>query len=442
MIQVAIVGAGPAGLYVADALQRKLPQAQIDLIDRLPTPLGLLRGGVAPDHQGTKNVARQLERVMGKEGVRFLGNVNLGSAISYAELKAAYDVVVISVGALIDRRMGIPGEDLEGVYGSGAFVAWYNGLPDGRDLDPLLDRSHIAVVGNGNVALDIVRLLGKTAEELASSDLCGHAREKLAAAACTDLWLIGRRGPLEAGFTSPELAEMGQLARLSNLVDIAQLPVQIPADLPAERKQQQEKNLQILRNFANNGAQADKPLRLHFLFHAAPVEVLGGERAERLKLERTKIENGRCVMTGETFEIPADTVISAIGYRSAPIPGVPFDAQRGIVANQGGRVEPGVYATGWCKRGPQGVIPTNRSDSLAVAEMILADLAQAATGSKPGGSELDRLLAQRGVRVVDNAGWQRINAAEVARGAKAGRPREKFTRIEEMLTAATAESEA
>lgn len=439
MIQVVIVGAGPAGLYVADALQRKLPQAQIDLLDRLPTPLGLLRGGVAPDHQGTKNVARQLERVMGKDGVRFLGNVDLGSTVSYAELKAAYDVVVISVGALIDRRMGIPGEYLNGVYGSGAFVAWYNGLPEGRDLDPLLDRNHIAVVGNGNVALDIVRLLGKTAEELASSDLCGHARAKLAAAACTDLWLIGRRGPLEAGFTSPELAELGQLARLDCLVDIADLPLQLPADLLAERKQQ-EKNLQILRDIASNNA--DKPLRLHFLFHAAPVEVLGGGRAERLKLARTKIENGRCVMTGETFEIPADTVISAIGYRSAPIPGVPFDAQRGVVANQEGRVEPGVYATGWCKRGPQGVIPTNRSDSLAVAELILADLVQAAAGSKPGGRELDRLLAQRGVRVVDYAGWQRINAAEVARGAKAGRPREKYTRIEEMLAAATAESGA
>ncbi|MCX7171952.1 MAG: FAD-dependent oxidoreductase, partial [Proteobacteria bacterium] len=374
MIQVAIVGAGPAGLYVADALQRKLPQAQIDLIDRLPTPLGLLRGGVAPDHQGTKNVARQLERVMGKEGVRFLGNVTLGSAVSYAELKAAYDVVVLSVGALIDRRMEIPGEDLKGVYGSGAFVAWYNGLPEGRDLDPLLDRNHIAVVGNGNVALDIVRLLGKTAEELVSSDLCDHAREKLAAAACTDLWLIGRRGPLEAGFTSPELAELGQLARFGCLVDSAELPSQLPADLPAERKQQQEKNLQILRDFAGNNA--DKPLRLHFLFHAAPLEVLGAGRTERLKLARTKIENGRCVMTGETFEIPADTVISAIGYRSATIPSVPFDAQRGIVANQGGRVEPGVYATGWCKRGPQGVIPANRSDSLAVAELILADLAQ------------------------------------------------------------------
>ena len=440
MIQVAVVGAGPAGLYVADALQRKLGQVQIDLIDRLPTPLGLLRGGVAPDHQGTKNVARQLERVLSKPGVRFVGNVNVGTSVSYAELKAAYDVVVISSGAQVGRRMDIPGEDLPGVYGSASFVGWYNGMPEGRNLDPLLDRGNIAIVGHGNVALDIARLLGKTMEELASSDLCGHARKKLAGAAFTDIWLIGRRGPLETGFTSLELAELGELARVECLVEGAQLPLRVPEDFPAERKPQLEKNLQILHDLASKKAPAAKPVRLHFLFYAAPVAVLGAGRAERLKLERTFLENGQCVRTGETFEIPADTVISAIGYRSAPIPGMPFDAQRGIVANQAGRVEPGVYATGWCRRGSQGVIPANRSDSLAVTELILADLAQNSQGDKPGGCELDRLLKERGVRVVDYTGWQKINAAEVARGVKCGVPREKFTRIEEMLAAAESQA--
>ncbi len=436
-VHIAIVGSGPSGLYVADALSRKLSQAHIDLIDRLPTPLGLLRGGVAPDHQGTKNLARQLERVLGRENVRFLGNVEIGRDASYAELKSLYDIVVVTIGALDDRRLDIPGEELDGVCGSGAFVAWYNGLPAARDLDPHLDGASLAIVGNGNVALDIARLLGKTAEELASSDLCAHALEKLAVSAIADLWLIGRRGPLEAGFTSVELTEIGQLARVAVLVDARQIPLQAPAEYPEERRKLIEKNLEVLRGYAARGEQPEKPMRLHFLFNAAPVALLGEGRVRKLKLERTRVENGRCAMTGETYEIPADTVISAIGYRSSPFPGLPFDEQRGIVANQQGRVESGVYASGWCKRGPQGVIPANRTDSLAVAELIVADLAPGQAFRKPGGKELDRLLAQRGVRVVDYPGWQKINAAEVARGAAQGRPREKFTRIDEMLRVAS-----
>ncbi|TRZ67755.1 MAG: ferredoxin-NADP reductase [Rhodocyclaceae bacterium] len=433
-IRVAVVGAGPAGIYVADALMRKLPQVQVDLIDQLPTPLGLLRGGVAPDHQATKSIARQFERVLGKEGVRFLGNVAIGRDASYAELKSIYDVVVITIGAMIDRRMDIPGEDLPGVYGSGAFVAWYNGLPAARDLDPLLDVGSVAIVGNGNVALDIARLLGKTEGELASSDLCGHARAKLADASLSDIWLIGRRGPLDAGFSPAELGEMGELSRVAIMVDGTQLPAQVPDSLPEERRRIVEKNLALLHGFAARSE--PRPIRLHFLFYAAPLAVLGEGRARRLILERTRVDNGRALMTGETFEISVDTVITAIGYRSRPFPGLPFDDRQGIVINQEGRVEPGVYAAGWCKRGPKGVIPANRTDSLAVAELIIQDVATGSGSGKPGGMELDRLLAQRDARVVDFAGWQKINAAEVARGAAQQRPREKFTRIEELLAAA------
>lgn len=439
-VHIAIVGSGPSGLYVADALSRKLSQAHIDLIDRLPTPLGLLRGGVAPDHQGTKNIARQLERVLSRENVRFLGNVEIGRDASYAELKSLYDIVVITIGALSDNRMDIPGEDLDGVYGSGAFVAWYNGLPAARDLDPHLDGASLAIVGNGNVALDIARLLGKTAEELATSDLCAHARGKLAISAIADLWLIGRRGPLEAGFTTIELAELGQLARVALLVDAGQIPSQVPAEYPEERRKLIEKNLDVLRDYADRDGQSEKPVRLHFLFNAAPVAMSGERRVRKLKLERTRMESGHCVLTGETLEIPADTVISAIGYRSTPFPGLPFDEQRGIVANQQGRVEPGVYASGWCKRGPQGVIPANRADSMAVAELIMVDLTPGQASCKPGGKELDRLLAERGVRVVDYSGWQKINAAEVARGVAGGIPREKFTRIDEMLRVASSQN--
>ncbi len=435
-IHIGIVGAGPSGCYVADALGRKLPGARIDIFDRLPTPFGLVRGGVAPDHQGTKNIARQFERTLGKEGVRFLGNVAIGRDISFDEARAAYDVLVITIGALEDRRLGIPGEDLDAVYGSGQFVAWYNGIPDGRDLDPKLDGKSVAIIGNGNVALDIARLLGKTPDELANSDLCAHARAVFAAARIEDIWLIGRRGPLEASFTTAELAEFGELSRVATLVDPAALPQLVPEQLDTEQRKLAEKNLDVLKTYAARGSQDDRPLRVHFVFNAAPVAICGENRARELVLERTRSENGKAIPGGETFTIPADTIISAIGYRSKPLPGLPFDSARGIVANAEGRVEPGVYTAGWCKRGPQGVVPANRADSLAVAELILVDLATRQASGKRGGAQIDSMLAQRGVHPVDFAGWQKINAAEVAAGQ--GRPREKLTRLEELLVAAQA----
>jgi len=433
-LHIGIVGAGPSGCYVADALGRKLPAAFIDIFDRLPTPFGLVRGGVAPDHQGTKNIARQFERTLGKDVVRFLGNVAIGRDISYAELKAAYDVLIITIGALEDRRLGIPGEDLDAVYGSGQFVAWYNGIPDGRELDPKLDGKSVAIIGNGNVALDIARLLGKTADELASSDLCAHARSVFEVAPIEDIWLIGRRGPLEASFTTAELAEFGELSRVATLVDPEQLPQALPDGLSEEQKKLVGNNLKTLRGYAARGVQPEKPVRIHFLFHAAPMAIRGETRAQELVLDHTRVEHGRAIPGSKTFTIPADTVISAIGYRSTPFPGLPFDTAQGIVANTQGRVEPGIYAAGWCKRGPQGVVPANRADALAVAELILADLAGHEPGRKPGGALIDTLLAERGARPVDFAGWQKINAAEVAAGQ--GRPREKMTRLEDLLAAA------
>ena len=433
-LHIGIVGAGPSGCYVADALGRKLPGARIDIFDRLPTPFGLVRGGVAPDHQGTKNIARQFERTLGKDGVRFLGNVTIGRDISYEELKTAYDVLVITIGALEDRRLGIPGENLDAVYGSGQFVAWYNGIPDARDLNPKLDGKSIAIIGNGNVALDIARLLGKTPDELATSDLCAHARAAFAAAAVEDIWLIGRRGPCEASFTTAELAEFGELSRVATLVDAGQLPQLIPEHFDTEQRKLAEKNLDVLKAYAARGKQAERPLRIHFVFNAAPVAIRGENRARELVLERTRSENGKAIPGGETFTIPADTIISAIGYRSKPLPGLPFDNARGTVANAEGRVEPGVYTAGWCKRGPQGVVPANRADSLAVAELILSDQASIETKGKSGGAMIDSLLAERGTRPVDFAGWQKINAAEIAAGL--GRPREKLTRTGELLAAA------
>ncbi len=433
-LHIGIVGAGPSGCYIADALGRKIPGSRIDIFDRLPTPFGLVRGGVAPDHQGTKNIARQFERTLGKDGVRFLGNVNIGSNLSYEELKSAYDILVITTGAMEDRRLGIPGESLDAVYGSGQFVAWYNGIPGGQNLAPMLDGKSVAIIGNGNVALDIARLLGKTPAELESSDLCAHARTAFEAARIEDIWVIGRRGPAEASFTTSELAEFGDLSRVATRADSAQLPQDIPDDLSEEQKKLAEKNLEVLRKYAARGEQSDRPLRVHFVFNAAPVAILGDRRAHELVLEKTRIEHGKALSSGETFSISADTVISAIGYRSNPFPGLPFDVVRGIVANTQGRVESGVYAAGWCKRGPQGVVPANRADSLAVAELILADFANHQTKGKPGSGMIDALLAERGARPVDFAGWQKINAAEIAAGR--GRPREKLIRIEELLAAA------
>jgi ferredoxin--NADP+ reductase len=430
-VAIAVVGSGPSGFYAADALLRKLSGCRIDIIDRLPTPFGLVRGGVAPDHQSTKTVQRVFERTALREGVRFLGLVEVGRDVSYDELKAAYDAVVIAIGCPVDRRLGIPGEALKGVYGSWSFVGWLNGHPGFRDLEPALAGPRIAVIGNGNVAIDCVRVLAKTPSEMANSDLCGHAAEALAQLRLERLYLIGRRGPLEASFTPVELAELGELERCVPIVDGAALERDIAAGEPAEAERK-AKVLEALRRFAANKP-GSKPIELHFLFWSAPVAILGEARARALRLERTRLPDGSAGHTGETYELEASTVITAIGYVGAPFPGLPMDERRGIVRNEAGRVEPGVYAVGWSKRGPSGTIPTNRADSIAVAELMAADLA-APHGAKPGPAGLDALLAARGVRPVGFAEWQKINAAEVAAAAP-GRPREKLTRIAEMLAA-------
>lgn len=440
-LHIAIIGSGPSGCYLADALGRKLPNARIDIFDRLPTPFGLIRGGVAPDHQGTKNIVRQFERTLSKETMRFIGNVEIGRDISIEELQQAYHIVVIATGALVDRTLDIPGEQLAGVYGSGRFVGWYNGIPDQRDLAPVLPGPSVAIIGNGNVALDIARLLAKSPEELATSDLCEHARDAIAHTTIRDIWLIGRRGPLEASFTTAELAEFGQLSRLHPVVNADQLPAAVPTDMPEESRKIAEKNLDVLRDYAHRPPLPEQTIKLHFIFNAAPIAIHGTAQAETLELERTRVEHGKAMLTGERWKIPAQTVIAAIGYRSQEIPGLPFDEARGTLAHDQSRVAPGIYACGWCKRGPQGVVPANRADALAVAELIAADLATQELTSKSGAAAIDPLLQQRQIAVVDNAGWQRINTAEVAAGAPSGRPREKLSRISTLLAVARPPSE-
>ncbi|SKA20423.1 ferredoxin--NADP+ reductase [Oceanospirillum multiglobuliferum] len=421
---IAIVGSGPSGFYLADLLSKKIENSQVDLIDRLPSMFGLVRAGVAPDHIGTKNISRQFERTLQKDNVRFLGNVEIGRDVSYDELKSIYDIVIITIGALEDRELGIEGSDLDAVYGSGRFVAWYNGHPDHRDLNPKLDGKSIAIIGNGNVSLDIARILAKTPEEMVGSDISQHAQDAIAASTVEDIYLIGRRGPIEASFTPPELGEFAEMTRCVPLVQNIEVPAEVGEGYDPRDAKARQRNLEILQEYAANTPE-QKPVRLHFLFWHSPKAITGNNgRISNLILENS---------AGESVNLPVDTLFSAIGYRSKAIPGMPFDEQRGIVANDNGFVESGVYTSGWCKRGPNGVIPANRADSMDVAKRIIADLeATPIVEHKAGSHAMDQLLNERNIRVVNNEDWQRISQAEVDR-APEGKPREKFTSIAEML---------
>lgn len=407
---IAIVGSGPSGLFCADALLRQRPDLKIDVFDRLPTPYGLVRFGVAPDHQGTKAVTRQFDRLFAGGNLRFLGHVQVGRDLPLADLRRHYDAVVLALGAHADRPLGIPGEDLPGRYGSMAFVGWYNGHPDYRDLEPLLDRPGAAVIGMGNVAIDIVRVLGKTKAEMASGDLTAHAADRIAAAHFTDLYLLGRRGPVEASFTSAELAELGRLERVRPVVRKSDLPEALPAGLDPNEARVKEKNLAILHEFADRTD--EKPIKLHFLFHATPEAITGSNRVEGLK-----IRNGATLDVG--------TVISAIGYRTAADGDLPQSDEKGVVANTDGRIEPGLYVVGWAKRGPSGTIPTNRAEAKSVADLLLADYASDTSPAKEGSAALDAWLLSRGVNVMDWQCWKRIEAAEIA-AAPPGSPRAKL----------------
>jgi ferredoxin--NADP+ reductase len=438
-LAVAIVGAGPSGFYAAAALLKALPGVEIDIIEALPTPYGLIRGGVAPDHQSTKGVSRAFARTARDPRVRFHGNVELDRDVSLAELRAAYDAVVLAIGMARDRDMEIPGAELAGVFGAASFVGWYNGHPDFRDLDPDLNTPAACVIGNGNVAIDVARVLLKTAEEMADSDLADHAADAIRAAPLRDVYLIGRRGPVQAKFTNKELTEMGTLADCVAVVDPAQLPDEVSGEMPARDRRLAEKNLATLKGFAAGATDVDpdaaKSKRVHFLFYAKPDAVLGEGRCTALRLERTRIEDGRAVGTGEFFEISCGLVVPAIGYSMAPVAGLTLDSASGAIANRDGRIDPGLYVAGWAGRGPSGVIGTNKADGARIAELIQADFPQEGvqrSGGKPGRAALEQLLTERGLRRVGFADWERIDAAEVA-AAPPGAPRRKFTRISDML---------
>jgi len=427
-LNVAIVGSGPSGFYTVAALLKLAPDCQIDVIERLPTPYGLIRGGVAPDHQKTKNVWRAYEKSAMQAAVRYYGNVEVGRDVTIDELKQIYDAVVLAVGSPLDRKLSIPGEDRKGVFGAASFVGWYNGHPDFRDLDPNLDIKGAVVIGNGNVAVDCARVLAKTPAEMATTDLTDYAAEAIHNSPLTDIYMCGRRGPGDAKFTNVELREMGELKDCAPVVDAAQLDEGVPDDLDDRDRRLRERNLETLREFTSQ-APGGRHKRLHFLFYANPVEVLGGDHVEAIRMEKTAVKGGRAVGTGSYFEIPCGLVIAAIGYDGTPFPGIPFDERRGVVVHDGGRIGGGVYAVGWIKRGPTGVIGTNKHDGDLAAQQILEDRRPA---GKPGRERLEALLRGKGIRWVSFADWKKIESAEIA-NAPAGAPRRKFSTVEEML---------
>jgi ferredoxin--NADP+ reductase len=431
MRHVAVIGSGPAGYYTAEALQKLYgDNVRIDMIDRLPVPYGLIRSGVAPDHQSIKAVYKRYEKVGLSANVRFVGNVTVGPDVTIAELQDLYDAVVLATGAPHDRPLDIAGGDLPGVIGSAAFVGWYNGHPDFAGLDPPLGGGAAAVIGNGNVALDVARILSKTREEFAESDIAGYALDALDGSAIRTIHLLGRRGPHQIAMTPKELGELGRLEDAVPRVDLADFPPEADDALlePGMRK-----SVAHLRSFA--ALPAGKRKTINFDFFAMPVAVEGDGRVERLVVERTMLTPDlRSAGTGERYTVECGLVVSCIGYQTPPIDGVPFEHGRGRFANCDGVVGNGLYCVGWARRGPTGTIGTNRPDGFEVADRIAAAAPPGTTGGKAGGNGLDALLAARGTAPVAFADWQRIEAAETAR-ARVGSPREKFASIAEMLAA-------
>ncbi len=430
MRHIAVIGSGPAGYYTAEACQKIYgDDVRVDIVDRLPVPYGLIRFGVAPDHQSIKAVAKRYEAVALSGSVRFAGNVAVGQDVSIAELQGLYDAVVLATGAPNDRPLELPGSALAGVIGSAAFVGWYNGHPDFAGLAPPLHGPGAVIIGNGNVALDVARILAKSRAEFVGSDIVDHALDALDKSKIRRITMLGRRGPHQIAMTPKELGELGHLARATPLVTIADFP---PAAEDALLEPGMRKSVAHLRDFSARDS-AGKEVSIEFDFFAKPVALEGERRVERLIVERTVLDTQlRSVGTGERYVIPCGLVVACIGYQTPPIDGVPYEHGRGRFANTDGRILPGLYCVGWARRGPSGTIGTNRPDGYLIADSIAADIG---TGARKAGREgLDALLASRKVDVVTFRDWQKIEAAEVAR-ARSGAPREKFVSVAEMIAA-------
>jgi len=449
-LRVAIIGAGPSGFYAAEhILKDERTHAQVDLFDRLPTPFGLVRGGVAPDHPKIKSVIRVYQKTAAREGFRFFGNVKVGHDIEVEDLERLYHAIVYTVGCETDRQLGIPGEELPGSHAATAFVGWYNAHPDYHEETFDLSCGRAVVIGNGNVAMDVARMLALTEEELRGTDTADHAIEVMAASSIREIVVLGRRGPAQAAFTNPEIKELGEMVDADVVVDPAEVELD-PASQAYLDSDEADKtsrvNVEILRDFSTRRPQG-KSKRIVLRFLASPVEIEGEGRVERIVIGRNELTEVdgtlRATDTGERETLECGLVLRSVGYTGIPIEGVPFDEKRGTILNEGGRVldshdaghKVGHYAAGWIKRGPSGVIGTNKKDAQETISHLLEDTAagRLLEPDSPEPSAVEDLLAERGIRYVTFEDWQAIDEAEVGRGEPHGRPRVKFVRVEEML---------
>jgi ferredoxin--NADP+ reductase len=449
---VAVVGAGPAGIYAAEALTRQddVPVA-VDLIDRLPTPFGLVRHGIAPDHPKMRAIRDTLHRTLEDPLVRFVGNVDVGVDISLEELRRHVDAVIYTYGASVDRHLGIEGEELPGSLAATDLVAWYTGHPDAdraRVEAALAGVRSVLVVGVGNVALDVGRVLARTAPELEPTDMPQHVLDALAAMPVEEVTILGRRGPAQAAFTTQELKELGELDGATVLVDAADLELDPGSEERAATDRNVSRNLAVLRGWVDH---APTPGRtpLHLRFFGRPVRLLGEDRVTGVEVERTAVDgDGRVMGTGELSVVPADLVVRSVGYRGLPLPGLPVDERSGTVPNEEGRVlrdgrqSPGEYVAGWIKRGPSGVVGTNKHDARETVAGLLADVADGVLRTHgPVGDLVDELV-DRGVQPVLLDDWRAIDAAEIALGATKGRARTTLHEREALLAAARAAAAA
>jgi ferredoxin--NADP+ reductase len=454
-LRVAVVGSGPAAFYAAGhLLASENPPAEVDLVERLPTPWGLVRLGVAPDHPNLKTVSRAFEKIAQRPGFRFLGNVEVGRDVTYEELRSLYDAVVYAVGSQTDRRLGIPGEDLPGSWAATELVAWYNGHPDFQDLPFDLSVERAVVVGVGNVALDVARMLALSPEELAPTDTTDRAIEAISQSGLREIVVLGRRGPVQAAWTPAELQEMGELAGADVVVDPAELELDAAsaAEL-ADASNVVQRNMEILRGLAQREPEGkSRSVRLRFC--ASPVAIHGEERVEAVEIVCNRLEADergrvRAVPTEEREVIPCGIVFRSVGYHGVALPATPFDEATGTMPNAGGRVLdgagapiPGVYCAGWIKRGPTGVIGTNKKDATETIDLLLEDARAGLLPVSPADGSIDALVAERGVEVVTYEGWEAIDAVERGRGEKEGRPRVKLCTWDELLEAARRPSHA
>lgn len=449
-LRVAIIGSGPAGFYAADHLLKQSKfNVEIDMYDRLPTPHGLVRCGVAPDHQKIKSVSRVYDKIAAHPKFRFFGCVEFGNHIVLDDLKNHYHQIIFATGAQTDKRMNIPGEDLKGSHPATEFVAWYNGHPDFRDCEFDLSQERVAVIGVGNVAIDVARILCLTEAELKQTDIADYALEALSESRVKEVYIIGRRGPAQAAFTNPEARELGELAD----TDVIALPEEVELDeaarLAIERDNSTMKKIEILQGYAA-ARTLEKSRKLYLRFFLSPVELIGGEsgRVSAVRLVKNELyidDEGslRARSTDRFEELPAGLVFRSIGYHGIPLPGVPFDKKWGVILNEKGRILdpdtkkhiPGLYATGWVKRGPTGVIGTNKTDSLETVNCILQDIAAGdmLAPSSPDPASVENLVRERRPDYVSYKDWLSVNESELTRGAAEGRPRVKYTSVAEIF---------